>query len=346
MTRALDVCVRVVSWWTRLYTWGLPSLVGGRRREEIAGDIAGQLEDARSRGEQPAVTATLIASRLVRGAWSDLSWRHEVGRPVRLARWRSRRGWWCLIALMITFGAAQVWAVYRVYPIEGASVQATSLINGPTNPSEYASKQTIARTASRSDQLSSGAAPSGVLPPAINLATSTAPFVIVYDSDFRVLASSARLHGRTPVPPALRALNRLASSARLAGRTPVLSVGRVLGQLGDLTWQIRPGLSEAVSVESYDGPHPGFVLGATSLQSISAEQTTLTWIIALACLAALALSFVIVRALPSRDPHAMPGSEPASTPSNGTALITAREWLPAISLLIIAGVIALASTGI
>ena len=101
--------------------------IAGSERVHPAGHKA---VNATSGGE--LVTATVIVSRLLRGAWSDLSWRHEVGRPVRLARWRARRGWWCLIALMVMFGAAQVWLVYRVYPDVDASVRAAiGISNAP-----------------------------------------------------------------------------------------------------------------------------------------------------------------------------------------------------------------------
>ena len=87
MTWLQAASARVVERWTRLYTTGLPAPVRDRRREEIGADVHGQLDEARSRRERPAMTAAAMMSRLVRGAWHDLSWRHEVSRPVSLARW-------------------------------------------------------------------------------------------------------------------------------------------------------------------------------------------------------------------------------------------------------------------
>jgi hypothetical protein len=93
MTWLEAASARVVARWTRLYTAGLPAPVRDRRREEIGADVHGQLDDARSRRERPAVTAAAMMSRLARGAVHDLSWRHEVGRPASLARWQARRAW-------------------------------------------------------------------------------------------------------------------------------------------------------------------------------------------------------------------------------------------------------------
>src|SRR4030081_3190700 len=109
MTRLEAASGRLVAYWTRLYTAGLPAAMRDRRREEIGADLHGQLEDARSRRERPAVTAAVMMSRLVRGGWHDLSWRHEVSRPIRVARWRARQGWWVAGALLITLVAGVVW---------------------------------------------------------------------------------------------------------------------------------------------------------------------------------------------------------------------------------------------
>ena len=112
MTRLEAAAARLVASWTHLYTAGLPASVRDRRREEIGADLHGQLEDARSRRERPAITAAVMISRLVRGGWHDLSWRREVSRPVRLARWQARRGWWIAGVLLITLAAGTVWLSY------------------------------------------------------------------------------------------------------------------------------------------------------------------------------------------------------------------------------------------
>jgi hypothetical protein len=247
-----------------MYTAGLPVPLRDRRREEIRADVHGQLEEARSRHERPAITASAMISRLVRGAWHDLTWRHEVSRPVRLARWQARRGWWIADVLMITLAAGTVWLGYGL-----------NLRNG-------GDRQPLRLAAHAAGQLAAGSQPDNDLPLVINIASNPAPFVIVFDPQHHVLASSGRLHGRTPVLPA-----------------GVLAWAAAHG-LDRITWQPQPGLREAAIIEPYGGPHAGFVLAVQSLQGISGQQRSLTWSIACIWLAILAISTLTVRFLPAR----------------------------------------------
>ena len=114
------------------------------------------------------------------------------------------------------------------------------------------------------------------------MASTPAPFVIVFDAQHHVLASSGHLNGRTPGLPA-----------------GVLAWVAAHGQ-DRITWQPGPGLREAAVIEPYGGLHPGFVLAAQSLQGISGQQRSLTWSIAYLWLAAFAVSFLIARLLPAR----------------------------------------------
>ena len=210
------------------------------------------------------VTAALMMSRMVRGAWHDVSWRREVSRPVRLARWQARRGWWIAAAVLTTLAAGTVWLGY------GLSLRS----GGDREPLQLAK--------STAEKLTAGSRPGGVIPPLINIAAARGAFVIAYDSEHHVLASSGRLSGRTPALPA-----------------GVLAWVATHGQ-HTITWQPGPGDREATVVEPYGGPHPGFVLAAQSLQPVSAQQRTLTWMIASIWLAALAISFLTVKLVPAR----------------------------------------------
>ena len=264
MTGPQVASAHLVAHWTRLYTTGLPAGVRDRRRAEIAADIHGQLADARTRHERPAVTAAMMLSRLVRGAWHDLSWRREVNGPVRLARWQARRAWWIAGAALITLAAAAAWLGYGVSLRSGGDQQPLRLAT---------------QAASR---LEAGSPPASILPPAINMAASPAPFVMVFDRRHHALASSGRLNGRIPVLPGA-----------------VLAWAARHGE-DRITWEPQPGLREAAIIEPYGQPRRGFVLAAQSLHTISARQRTLTWSIACCWLAALTLSFQITRLLPAR----------------------------------------------
>jgi hypothetical protein len=269
MTGPEVAAARLVAHWARLYTTGLPAGVRDRRRAEIMADIHGQLADARTRRERPAVTAAMMLSRLVRGGWDDLSWRREVGGPARLARWQARRGWWIAGAALITLAAGAAWLGFGVSLRSGGDQQPLRLAT---------------RAASR---LEAGSRLASVLPPAINMAASRAPFIMVFDRRHHVLVSSGRLSGRIPVLPG----GVLAWAARHGEDR--------------ITWEPQPGLREAAVIEPYGQPRLGFVLAAQSLQTISARQRTLTWSIACCWLAALMVSFQITRLLPARirPPH-------------------------------------------
>ena len=269
MTGPEVASARLVAHWARLYTTGLPAGARSRRRAEIAADIHGQLEDARTRRERPAVTAAMMLRRLARGAWHDLSWRREVSGPARLARWQARRGWWIAGAVLITLAAGAAWLGY------GVSIRS----GGDQQPLQFATRA--------ASLLAAGSRPASILPPAINMAASPAPFVMVFDRRHHVLASSGRLNGRIPVLPG-------AVLAWAAGH----------GE-DRITWEPQPGLREAAVIEPYGQPRLGFVLAAQSLQTISARQRTLTWSIACCWLAALTVSFQITRLLPAhiRPPH-------------------------------------------
>ena len=255
---------RVVGGWTRLYTAGLPAPVRDRRREEIGSDVHEQLDEARSRRERPAVTAAVMMSRLARGAVHDLSWRHEVRRPASLARWQARRGWWVTGAALITVAAFLAWLSYGL-----------SLRNG-------ADRQPLRLAAGAAGQLRVRITAGQPVPPVINMASSPAPFVIVFDAQHHILASSGHLHGHTPRLPA-GVLAWVAAHGR-----------------DRITWQPVPGLREAAVIVPYGGPHPGFVLAAQSLRGISGQQRSLTWSIAIVWLAAVAISFLMARLLPAR----------------------------------------------
>lgn len=74
---------RVVARWTQLYTAGLPRPVADRRREEIDADVHEQITYERSAGVDDSRVALALASRMVRGAIADVSWRHGERRIAR-----------------------------------------------------------------------------------------------------------------------------------------------------------------------------------------------------------------------------------------------------------------------
>ena len=109
----------------------------------------------------------------------------------------------------------------------------------------------------------------------VDMATSLAPFLIVYDTRSAVVASSGRLDGTTPIVP-----SGVLSSARTTGEDRV-------------SWEPAPGVRIAAVVVPY---HDGEVLAGRSLREVEQrEVNTLAvalagWIAAEVVLAVTVLS--------------------------------------------------------
>ena len=74
----------LVQGWVDLYTRGLPAELREGRRDEIAGDLWSQFEEAAVIGRSERATANEVLVRLIAGIPADISWRmtHRGGNPV------------------------------------------------------------------------------------------------------------------------------------------------------------------------------------------------------------------------------------------------------------------------
>jgi hypothetical protein len=261
VSRAAGLAARLVTGWARLYTAGLPSEVRDRRRGEIASDVHTQVTEARRRGQPPTTTACSMVARLVLGGWHDLAWRRGVARDGRGASWRPPRGTWIACALIATTVCATVWFGWGL-----------SLRNGADREPERLALAAQAR-------LATGTGPPAVLPAPVDVASSSSPFVMVFDRNGRLLASSGQLDGQAPQLPA-----------------GVLDWVRRHGE-DRITWQPEPGLREATVIVPYGGRHPGFVLVAQSLGGVSNQQLELSRNVLYVWLGVLLAAFVMLRVL-------------------------------------------------
>ena len=66
---------RLVLWWVRRYTRGLPDAVAERRLGEIRADLHDHIAHGRAAGERERGIALGIAARMLRGMPADASWR-------------------------------------------------------------------------------------------------------------------------------------------------------------------------------------------------------------------------------------------------------------------------------
>ena len=95
-----------------------------------------------------------------------------------------------------------------------------------------------------------GASPQAVIPKDnVDMAASLSPYMIVYDDQGNILASSVELDGKVPVLP-----------------SGVLAQARE--QEVRVTWQPRVGVRSAAVIVRFVGDKPGFVLAGRSLREV------------------------------------------------------------------------------
>jgi hypothetical protein len=157
-------------------------------------------------------------------------------------------------------------------------------------------------------RLRTGQSPASTLPgETVDMRTSLAPFMIVYDRSGKILASSTSLDGRTPDLPAgvLASIDRCARvanpvstalgivSARLHGERPCGMPGAIV-QPGEtrFTWQPAAGVRAAVVVTSYGGASPGYVLAGRSLRETELLEDHIFFVVGWGLAFGLAATFV------------------------------------------------------
>ncbi len=110
----------------------------------------------------------------------------------------------------------------------------------------------------------------------VDIATSLAPFIVVYDDSGKALASSGLLHNQLPALPS--------------------GVFNYVQQNGEdrITWQPEPGVRSATVVTRYAGPQPGYVMAGRSLRESEKRTDQLGAIIGLGWLGTLFAALVAV----------------------------------------------------
>ena len=122
--------------------------------------------------------------------------------------------------------------------------------------------------------LNGGASVDSIVPVTrVELASSLAPFIIVFDGSDKVVACSATLHGSVPVYPA-----------------GVLDYTRQNGE-DRVTWQPENGVRMATVVERYD---KGFVLAGRSLREVEIRESNIEKISGTAMLVIWAATLFVI----------------------------------------------------
>lgn len=127
-------------------------------------------------------------------------------------------------------------------------------------------------------ELQSGSSAKDVVPSLkTNLREDVSTFVIVTDNSQHVLAGSAVLDNKTPLPP-----------------KGVFDFTSIHGS-DHFTWEPSPGVRIATRVIKYgSSPNNGFIIAGQSLQPYEERISTYTWIALAAWLASLAWSYLLI----------------------------------------------------
>ncbi|HEX9115975.1 MAG TPA: hypothetical protein VGA61_07900 [Anaerolineae bacterium] len=123
--------------------------------------------------------------------------------------------------------------------------------------------------------LAQGQQPAPAAP--VDIATSLAPYLIVFDGQGRPVAGSARLHGNLPSVP-----------------EGVLDAARQRGE-NRVTWQPEPGVRSATVIVPVRGA--GYVLAGRSLREVEQRTDNLLLLAVAGALAILAATLVAVVAV-------------------------------------------------
>lgn len=145
--------------------------------------------------------------------------------------------------------------------------------------------------------LKAGADPTQLSPSQLDIKTSVAPFVIIYDKSGKALAASGQLDNKTPVPP-----KEVFDKAKNSGQNR-------------FTWEPASGVKHAAIVASYD---KGFVLAARSLMQTEERLKAILMIVGLGWIlgmGATTLAFLLTGGLPIALPKFKMPSKPESAVS-------------------------------
>jgi hypothetical protein len=136
-------------------------------------------------------------------------------------------------------------------------------------------------------QLASGQQVQSIVPTEkVDIATSLAPYIIVFDSTGNPIASSAQLDGQTPTIP-----------------SGVFAYVRQNGE-DRITWQPQPGVRSAIVVTQFKGTSSGFVVAGRSLREVEIREDNALQITLIGWIAMLFITFVATAILfgrPSRE---------------------------------------------
>lgn len=122
----------------------------------------------------------------------------------------------------------------------------------------------------------------------IDIVTSLAPYLVVYDDTGKPIASSGLLHNQMPILP-----SGVFDAARASGENRI-------------TWQPEPGVRSAVVIARVTGARQGFVMAGRSLREVEKREDNTLLLAMLGGVATLGALLVVIAALEFVFPSSVP----------------------------------------
>ena len=169
---------------------------------------------------------------------------------------------------LLLFNALVLTALFSALSLGFVIIQQGSLRQSANDPQ-------LGMAADLTSRIERGASPASIISrDQTDMDLSLSPFVIAYDEQGRVLASSAQLSGTVPPPP-----------------RGVLEFVRYHGE-ERITWAPRRGVRIASVIRHVAGPQGGFVLAGRNLREIEARKDTVLQMAALVWLGLIGIIFI------------------------------------------------------
>ncbi len=160
---------------------------------------------------------------------------------------------WLTLVLLVTFGCGLVY------------ISGQQILRQNANDPQLQLAEDIAATLAKGKPVSLPT----TFTPAVDIATSLAPYAIIYDDHGAPLASTGLLHGKTPsLPPGVLAYTKEQKQDRI-------------------TWQPETGVRSAIVVTRVYGGQGGYVLVGRSLREIELREQRLFFFAACAWAASI-----------------------------------------------------------
>ncbi len=169
---------------------------------------------------------------------------------------------WLLVAIVVTGLIGLLYAVVQ-----------QDIRQGANDPQIQMAEDAAAK-------LAGGQSAQGVVPSEkVDIATSLAPYLIVFDANGNPIASSAQLDGQTPSIP-----SGVFDSVRKNGEDRI-------------TWQPQSGVRSAIVVTQFTGSTSGFVVAGRSLREVEKREDGLLQILEAGWIVMMLATFVVTALL-------------------------------------------------